>query len=142
VIQLHSVVIDKDKARMLVADVGYKLASQETGIRQATLRQWARRFKWKSAHIHSQAVTTVTKPIAQAHTDLLAERRANSALHLAKYAEDAGKRLANSKGALKHARAFQQVAAGRANVFPEAAPSTAIQVNVLSFAAIKPPADE
>ena len=64
-------------------------------------------------------------------------RRHNSALRLAKYAEESGKRLAESKGNLKNARSFQQIAAGRANLFPEQAPSTAIQVNVLSFAAIK-----
>jgi len=56
---------------------------------------------------------------------------------LAKYAEESGKRLAESKGNLKNARSFQQIAAGRANLFPEQAPSAAIQVNVLSFAAIK-----
>jgi hypothetical protein len=56
---------------------------------------------------------------------------------LAKYVEESGKRLAESKGDSKNARSFQQIAAGRTNVFPEQAPSTAIQVNVLSFAAIK-----
>ena len=74
---------------------------------------------------------------ADAIAETLSERRHNSALHLAKYAEESGKRLAESKGDLKNARSFQQIAAGRANLFPEQAPSAAIQVNVLSFAAIK-----
>ena len=74
---------------------------------------------------------------ADALAETLLERRRNSALHLAKYAEESGKRLAESKGDLKNARSFQQIAAGRANLFPEQAPSAAIQVSVLSFAAIK-----
>ena len=82
----------------------------------------------------SANVRTGADALAQA----LAERRDESVLHLSKYAVDAGKRLAQSKGDLKNARSFQQIAAGRANVFPEQARSTAIQVNVLSFAAIKP----
>jgi hypothetical protein len=68
----------------------------------------------------------------------LSERRQESAVHLSKYVVDAGKRLAKSKGDLKNARSFQQIAAGRANVFPEQAPSTAIQLNVISFEAVRP----
>jgi hypothetical protein len=63
-------------------------------------------------------------------------------LHLSKYAVDAGKRLAQSKGYLKNARSFQQIAAGRANIFPEQAPSTAIQLNVISFEAVRPLQDQ
>jgi len=82
----------------------------------------------------------LSKPVqtgadALAHT--LAERRQESVVHLSKYAVQAGKRLADSKGNLKYARQFQQIAAGRANVFPEQAPSTRVQVNVLSFEAVK-----
>jgi len=56
---------------------------------------------------------------------------------LSKYAVDAGKQLADSKGNLKYAGAFQKIAAGRANLFPEQAPANQIQVNVLSFEAVK-----
>jgi hypothetical protein len=75
---------------------------------------------------------------ADALAETLNERRDESVLHLSKYAVDAGKRLAQSKGDLKNARSFQQIAAGRANVFPEQAPSTAIQVNVIAFEARNP----
>jgi hypothetical protein len=58
--------------------------------------------------------------------------RQESLVHLSKYAVDAGKRLAKSKGDLKNARSFQQIAAGRANLFSEDQLKAAIQVNVLS----------
>ena len=82
----------------------------------------------------------LSKPVqsgADAIKQTLAERRQESIVHLSKYTVEAGKRLADSKGNLDHARKFQQIAAGRANVFPEEAPDTRIQVNVLSFASIK-----
>ena len=75
--------------------------------------------------------------MAEANRDALQGHRARGQLHLAKYAEDSGKRLADSNGNLKNAKAFQQIAAGYRNVHPDDTPSTAIQVNVLSFAAIR-----
>jgi hypothetical protein len=45
----------------------------------------------------------------------------------------------DAKGDLKNARAFQKIAAGRANLLPDVQPNTQVSVSVLSFAAIKPP---
>ena len=66
----------------------------------------------------SKPVQTGADVVAQT----LTERRHNSALHLAKYAEQAGKNLAKSKGDLALTRQFQQVASGRASLFPEDQP--------------------
>ena len=68
---------------------------------------------------------------------LIAERRQESIVHLSKYAVDAGKKLADSKGNLDHARKFQAIATGRANVFPEEQTPSQISVNVLGFAAVR-----
>ena len=104
------------------------------------------RQKWlvKARQDKADAVATSTRILsanvrsgADALAETINERKGKSALHLSKYAVEAGKRLADSKGNLDHARKFQQIAAGRANVFPEEAPDTRVQVNVLSFAAIR-----
>jgi hypothetical protein len=125
-------VVDKDKVRMLVADVGYKLASQETGIRQGTLRQWARRFKWKSAHTHSQAVTTVTKPIAQAHADCLAALRTQSTFGLASYSARAATAAAKHPKPLEIARKVADLSTVHKTVFPEQQQqSSVLQIGVL-----------
>ena len=68
----------------------------------------------------------------------LSERSQMSIVHLSKYAVQAGKRLADSNGDLKNAKAFQQIAAGRSNLFPKAQPENRVQVDVLSYAATKP----
>jgi len=109
------------------------------------------REKWlvKAQQDKADAIATSTRNLsanvrsgADALAETLNERRQDSVVHLSKYAVDAGKRLADSKGDLKNARSFQQIAAGRANLFPEKQPlENRIQVNVLSFAAIKPPRD-
>jgi predicted site-specific integrase-resolvase len=83
--------VNKEAIRILVADVGYQEASKQTGIAYGTLRQWANRGKWHTTPTHSQAVTTVTKPIAQAHADILAEHERETRLSLAKYARRAAK---------------------------------------------------
>ena len=118
---------------------------QERFVQRAMKR--CSREKWlaKAQQDKADAVATSARTLsanvrtgADALAQALAERRDESVLHLSKYAVDAGKRLAQSKGDLKNARSFQQIAAGRANVFPEQAPSTAIQVNVIAFEARNP----
>jgi hypothetical protein len=57
---------------MLVATVGYQQASAKTGIKEATLRKWNERYKWKLVPTHALAVTNVTKP-SDALQDVLAD---------------------------------------------------------------------
>lgn len=123
--------VNKEALSVLIKQHGLRETSAITGIPFGTLASWSRNGDFNSYKTN----TTVTESAAAS----LQSRREKSALHLAKYAEDAGKRLAESEGELKHSAHFQRIAAGRANVFPEATPSTAIQVNVLGFAAIKLP---
>jgi len=82
----------------------------------------------------SKPVQTGADVVAQT----LTERRHNSALHLAKYAEQAGKNLAKSKGDLRLTRQFQQVSSGRAALFPEDQPKAQVNVNVLNYESIRP----
>jgi hypothetical protein len=121
---------------------------QERFVQRAMKR--CSREKWlvKAQQNKADAVATGTKTLsanvrsgADAVAQTLTERRQESIVHLSKYAVDAGRRLANSKGDLKNARAFQQITSGRAHLFPEAQPETRVQVNVLNYAAIKPPRD-
>ena len=136
--------VNKEAIRILVQDFGYQLASERTGIKQCTLRQWAKRGNWlrpKAGQLtripHKQALShTVTSP-SVAHSDIIHERREKSLAHLAKYAEEAGQRLSDSGGDIKHAGAFQKIASGRASLFPEDQPRTQVNVSVLSFAAVK-----
>jgi len=98
----------------------------------------AQQDKADAAAASTRTLSANIRTGADALAETLNERRQESVVHLSKYSVDAGKQLAKSKGNLKHARAFQQVAAGRANVFPEQAPSTQVQVNVLNYATIRP----
>jgi hypothetical protein len=140
--------VNKEAIRILVQDHGYKTASELSGVKQATLRQWAKRGNWlrpKAGQIvqinHKQALSQTVTPsystLGDGHAQKVQEHRDNSLTHLARYAEESGRNLAESGGDLTKARAFQAIAAGRANLFPEQAPSTAIQVNVLSFEMVK-----
>jgi hypothetical protein len=126
-------------------------AERERFVQRAMKR--CSREKWlvKAKQDKADAVATDTRTLsanvrtgADVVSQTLSERRQESIVHLSKYAVDAGKRLANSKGDLKNARAFQQVTSGRGHLFPDAQPENRIQVNVLSFAAIKDvePAEE
>jgi hypothetical protein len=77
--------INKEAIRILVADIGYQEASKQTGIAYGTLRQWAKRGHWfNQIQPHAQAVTAVTKPIHQAHTDALAEMETETRISLAR----------------------------------------------------------
>jgi Ribonuclease G/E len=120
-------------------------AEQERFVQRAMKR--CSREKWlvKAQQDKADAVKISTRNLsanvrsgAAALVQTLAERRQESIVHLSKYTVDAGKRLANSRGELKNARAFQQITSGRAHLFPEAQPQTRVQVNVLNYAAIKP----
>ena len=121
---------------------------QERFVQRAMKR--CSREKWlvKAQQDKTDAIATSPRTLsanvrsgADALAETLSERRQESAVHLSKYVVDAGKRLAKSKGDLKNARSFQQIAAGRANIFPEDQPRNAIQVNVLSFEAVRDPLD-
>lgn len=48
---------------MLVLSIGYKATAEKTGVKYATLRQWAKRGKWFQKPVHPFAVTHVTRPV-------------------------------------------------------------------------------
>jgi hypothetical protein len=104
------------------------------------------REKWLAKSEQVKADTVAMSPAAlsanvrsgaDALAQTLTERRHNSALHLAKYAEQAGKNLAKSKGDLRLTKQFQQVSSGRAALFPEDQPKAQVNVNVLNYEAIR-----
>ena len=118
---------------------------QERFVQRAMKR--CSREKWLVKAQQDKADAVATSPTAlsanvrtgaDALAQILSERRQESIVHLSKYAVQAGKRLADSNGDLKNARAFQQITSGRAQLFPQTQPESRVQVNVLSFAAIKP----
>lgn len=136
--------VNKEAIRILVQDHGYKIASQISGVAEPTIRQWAHRGQWNKplkTNTRAEQLTTVTRVTpspAQAHSERLQGHRERSLTHLAQYAEDSGKRLADSDGDLRYSKQFQQVAAGRSNLFPEQVPSNQVNIQVLSFAEIRP----
>lgn len=82
---------------MLVAAIGYQQAAAKTGIKYATLRQWAKRFHWNTVipHAQKQMVTTVTTP-GDALRQTLNERSNKTKLGLSLAAEKAAEHLAGS----------------------------------------------
>ena len=60
----------------------------------------------------------------------LATRREKSALHLSKYVVDSARKLARSKGELKHAKAGESVSRIRAQVWPEAGAQAAVEITL------------
>ena len=116
---------------ILVQQNGLRGAADITSIPFGTLAAWQSRGKFNAYRTHTPM------PIAEANQNALAGHRERSAVHLAKYAEESGKRLADSKGNLDHAQAFRQIASGRASLFPEQQGNTNVTVNVLGFAAVR-----
>jgi len=112
----------------------------QRAMKRCSREKWlvkAQQDKAAAAAASARTLSANVRSGADALAQTLSERRQESIVHLSKYAVDAGKQLAKSRGNLEHARKFQAIAAGRANLFPEDQPSTQIQVNVLSFAAVK-----
>ena len=83
-IKMNATPVNKEAVRIMVADLGYQETAKRTGIAYGTLRQWSNRGKWKVSAPHSQAVTTVTKPVADAHAEALAEMESETRISLAR----------------------------------------------------------
>jgi len=81
--------VNREEIRMLVLDLGYERTAERTGIKPATLRQWARRFSWNPKH-SQETVTTVTRP-SDILADELAENERETKLSLSRYARKASK---------------------------------------------------
>lgn len=79
-------VIDKEQARMLVADIGYTEASKQTGIKRDTLYKWGQRKGWKEPVSHAQQLTvqSVQSSPADAHAALLREHDKETRMSLAR----------------------------------------------------------
>ena len=104
---------------MLVKDFGYAETSQRTGIKEGTLRQWARRFHWHTPFVHSQVVTTVTQSPATAHAEALAERKAQSRSLLSEYQVRAATEAAAHAQPLSITRQVNDLASIHSKVWPE-----------------------
>ncbi len=81
--------VNREEIRMLVLDLGYEKTSEKTGIKQATLRQWSKRFSWNVTRQHSQAVTTVTRAPGDVLLDELADNERKTRMSLSRYAQRA-----------------------------------------------------
>lgn len=129
--------VDKNQVRMLVADIGYQETAKRTGIAYATLRQWAKRYRWHATPQHSQAVTTVTQRPAEAHAEVLAEHERETRLSLAK----ASRRMAKDCEELpvRHAKLAHTVAQTMAIVHRqgEGSAGQSFNLNVLNLADLK-----
>jgi len=68
----------------MVRDLGYNETAQRLNIKPATLRKWAERGSWNVQPRTDQRVTLVTKPIAEAHAEALAEMESETRISLAR----------------------------------------------------------
>ncbi len=119
---------------MLVADVGYQETEQRTGIPANTLYQWARRFGWNQPIVHSQSVRTVRQAPAEAHSAILAERKAQSRSLLAEYQIKAATEAAAHEKPLSITRQVNDLASIHSKVWPEEqTASNVFSLNVLNL---------
>jgi len=129
--------IDKEKVRMMVADLGYAETSQRLNIREDLLRQWAHRGKWNVPARTDQRVTLVTRPIAEAHAEALADYEGRTRLSLAKGAE----RMARDCEDLpaRHAKTLHTVAQSMAIIHRqgEHGSGNGFTLNVLNMGALQ-----
>lgn len=133
--------VDKNQARMLVADIGYQETAKRTGIAYATLRQWAKRYQWhKPPAIKTPrplTVTNVTASPVEAHAEALAEHERETRLSLAR----ASRRMAKDCEELpvRHAKLAHTVAQTMAIVHRQGEGSAGqnFNLNVLNLADLK-----
>ena len=132
---------NREAIRMLVMELGYREASERTGIKQSTLRQWATRDHW-NATVPKQITTvaTVTRPsdaLADALREYEGETRvsfARASRNMAREAESAPlKQSHDALAAYKIAAGVhkwdQQQGSGILNVKVLAGGKAAFQVN-------------
>lgn len=101
--------VNKEAIRILVADIGYEETSKRTGIKAATLRQWAKRKAWNITRQHATqlAVTNVTSA-SDAHAAALAEHERETRMSLARAARNMSKEAEHA--GIKHAGRAHEVA--------------------------------
>lgn len=120
---------------MLVASVGYIEAANRTGIKYATIRQWAKRGKWNQPVAtdsrSSRAVTLVTSP-AQAQAEALADMGRETRHGLAKLALESVKRAKPVQ--VRTARDAKDLASLIQTVDPQGQEQGQITLNVLNVA--------
>ncbi len=126
--------VNREEVRMMVADFGYQETEQRTGIPANTLYQWARRFGWNQPIVHSQSVRTVRQAPADAHSAILAERKAQSRTLLAEYQIKAATEAAAHAQPLSITRQVNDLASIHSKVWPEEqTTSNVFSLNVLNL---------
>jgi hypothetical protein len=76
--------VQKDKVRMMVADIGYTETAQRLNIKRDTLYQWAKRYGWNTPITHSQETVRTVRPVEVEHANVIAELKGQTKLSLAK----------------------------------------------------------
>ncbi len=126
--------VNREEIRMLVADVGYQETEKRTGISANTLYQWSRRFGWSQPVVHSQTVRTVRQTPADAHSAILAERKAQSRSLLSEYQVRAATEASAHPKPLSITRQVNDLASIHAKVWPEEqGTNTQFSLNVLNL---------
>lgn len=78
----------RELVRLLYLEHGHQKASELSQVPYDTVRQWAHRYQW---NVHSAPVTNVTRRIADAVQNELAENERETRLSLSRYARRAAK---------------------------------------------------
>jgi len=76
--------VNKEAVRIMVRDFGYNETAKRLNIKAPTLRKWAERGNWNVQPRTDERVTLVTKPVADAHAEALAEMESATRISLAR----------------------------------------------------------
>lgn len=127
----HSLKVDWEAIRVLALSHGLETAAQQSGINLNAIKARSARKNWFARDAGTIA-TNATKA-GDAHLDIMAERKRESATHLSRYIVDASEKLSQSKGNLKLAKVGRDVVAMRSGTWPEEQGQAGFSLNVLNL---------
>jgi len=113
----NKILVDKEKVRMMVLDLGYTETSQRLNIKRDTLYQWAKRYYWNTPITHAQETVRTVRPVSDAHAEAMADLKKQTKLSLAKYSAKAAKD--SESATLRDSPLVHKVAQVASLVWPE-----------------------
>jgi len=133
--------INREAVRLLVQDFGYQEAARRLNLKEARLRQMAKRGGWNTIvpKAYGKTVTTASQPAvaAEAHADALADYEGRTRLSLAKGAERMAKDCEDLPA--RHAKTLHTVAQSMAIIHRqgEHGSGNGFTLNVLNMGALQ-----
>lgn len=111
--------VDHGAIKALVAVYGPREAARRAGLKECTVTQWCRRYKWTKAYVRPAMVTAADgKDAGDLLRETLEKSKEQSTLHLARFTERASKAAANHPHPLEVARKTRDVAGVYSTLWP------------------------